>query len=609
MDRQSKSNSAVTHGSTRPDPATVDERSVGSERAASNHLDTPHAGQAEGAQPPQRGPRKGAGETESRDPKTRRAQLRVGDAHSGESGAFYGSILAALPDAVTVISSDGMIVYASEAMSTLFGVPPELVVGRSVYDMDAIHPDDREQVRASLRRLLGGELMTDRGRFRIRDVEGRAMVLDARRRAIVDDDLQVTAAVSIVTDVTEQVALERQLFQANRAKSEFLARMSHDLRTPLNSILGFAQLLELDELTSVQYESLRHISRAGSHLLELINEILDMARIDAGKLEFALEPVSLEEVVREVAVLMQPQAEQFDVAVDVAAVRVPHVLADRQRLRQAITNLVSNAIKYNRRGGLVRVDGTSTSAGRVRLTVTDTGPGIPTDRHGAVFAPFERLGAEQTTVEGTGVGLTLAKRVIEAMGGAIGFESNVGVGSTFWVELDAVRDPVEVHDSEPERVDPMVRLPGGRILYIEDDPANLIFLERALERHPGVELVPATAGRAGLALAAENPPSLVLLDVHLPDMAGIDVLRRLRSNPATADVPVVALSADASARQVRVMIEEGAVAYLYKPIDVGDLERTIRAVFAGEDLSGEVSALPSPEEDVWSESRGRNPLG
>ena len=335
-------------------------------------------------------------------------------------------------------------------MASVFGVAPESVLGRSVYDMEGVHPDDREQLRTSFRRLLGGEVMTDRTRFRVRHPEGQTVVVEAHRKIVLDDDLQVMAAVSVATDVSEQVALERQLYQANSAKSEFLSRMSHELRTPLNSILGFAQLLELDDLTSAQYESLRHISRAGSHLLELINEILDMARIDAGKLDLSLEPVSLDEVVREVAVLMQPQAEQFDVAVDVASIRAPHVNADRQRLRQAITNLVSNAIKYNRRGGLVRIHGDSTSAGRVRLTVTDTGPGIPYDRQGAVFAPFERLGAEQTTVEGTGVGLTLAKRVIEAMGGAIGFDSKVGLGSTFWIELEAVDESVVVAEAEPE---------------------------------------------------------------------------------------------------------------------------------------------------------------
>ncbi len=527
-----------------------------------------------------------------------RSRAAGGGAGASDRLALLESIVAGSPDVITVVSSEGSIIYVSEAMATVFGVPPESVLGRSVYDMEGVHPDDREQLRTSFRRLLGGEVMTDRTRFRVRHPDGQTVVVEAHRRSVLDDDLQVLAAVSVASDVSEQVALERQLYQANRAKSEFLSRMSHELRTPLNSILGFAQLLELDDLTASQYESLRHISRAGSHLLELINEILDMARIDAGKLDLSLEPVSLDEVVREVAVLMQPQAEQFDVAVDVASIRAPFVNADRQRLRQAITNLVSNAIKYNRRGGLVRIHGDATSAGRVRLTVTDTGPGIPSDRQGAVFAPFERLGAEQTTVEGTGVGLTLAKRVIEAMGGAIGFDSKVGLGSTFWIELDAVHESVVVAETEPTKVEPTVDLPAGRILYIEDDPANLTFLERALERHAGVELVPATAGRVGLQLAIENPPSLVLLDVHLPDMAGIDVLRRLRSNPITAGVPVVALSADASAKQVRLMIDEGAVAYLYKPIDVGELERTVRAVFTGEPLSDGEEFVIAPEESL-----------
>jgi len=507
------------------------------------------------------------------------------------------SVLGGAPDVVTVISREGVIIFANDAVSSVFGVSPTDVVGRSVYDMDSVHPDDREQLRASFRRLLGGELMVDRRRFRINHPDGHLIVLEVRRKILLDEELQVLAAVSVATDVTEQVDLERQLYQANRAKSEFLKRMSHELRTPLNSILGFAQLLELDDLTSSQYESLRHISRAGSHLLDLINEILDMARIDAGKLDLSLEPVSLSEVVREVADVMQPQAEQFDVAVDVTTIRVPHVLADRQRLRQAITNLVSNAIKYNRRGGLVRIHADTTTNGQVRLTVTDTGPGIPADRHGAVFAPFERLGAEQTTIEGTGVGLTLAKRVIEAMGGAIGFDSTVGLGSTFWVELDPVPQGLPEPDLEPVRSEATIQLPAGKILYIEDDPANLTFMERALERHPGVELIPASLGRLGLQLANEDPPDMVLLDVHLPDMAGIDVLRRLRANPMTAGIPVVALSADASAKQVRLMLQEGAVAYMYKPIDVGELERTVRAVFSGSNVEA-IEGTVSPFEEI-----------
>jgi PAS domain S-box-containing protein len=526
-----------------------------------------------------------------------------GDASTAavERVRFLESVLGASADVVSVMTGDGVIIYVSDAVSNVFGMDPQSVVGTSVYDMVGVHPDDQEQLRASSRRLLGGEVMTDRIRFRLRHAEGRTVVIEARRKIMLDGDLQVMAAVSVASDVSEQVSLERQLYQSNRAKNEFLSRMSHELRTPLNSILGFAQLLELDELTAGQYESLRHISRAGGHLLELINEILDMARIDAGKLDLTLEPVSLDEVVREVATLMQPQAEQFDVAVDVGSIRVPHVLADRQRLRQSITNLVSNAIKYNRRGGLVRIHGDSTSGGRVRLTVADSGPGIPADKQGSVFAPFERLGAEQTKVEGTGVGLTLAKRVIEAMGGAIGFDSRVGVGSTFWIELDTVPEPVEVLQELPvPPPEQTISLPSGRILYIEDDPANLTFLERALERHAGVELVPATAGRMGLELAVANPPDLVLLDVHLPDMAGIEVLRRLHANPVTSAIPVVALSADASAKQVRMMIEEGAVAYLYKPLDVGELERTIRAVFTGstaaavdDDLALSRQILPS----------------
>jgi len=375
----------------------------------------------------------------------------------------------------------------------------------------------------------------------------------------------------------ELAAAKQEADRANRAKSDFLSRMSHDLRTPLNAILGFAQLLEMDSLSPEQQESVRHILKGGAHLLGLINEILDIARIESGHLSLSPEPVAIGEIVQHVVELVHPLAAQRGIAFDNDAVTVcgdRHLMADRQRLTQILLNLLSNAVKYNREGGRVRLSCENVPDGRLRIKVSDTGAGIRPEKLALLFQPFERLGAEQSGIEGTGLGLVLSRGLAEAMGGTLGVESEVDRGSTFWVEL-ALADPVAKTAAASVRPRPSGSEPDsgvtGTVLYIEDNISNRRLMERLLARRPGVRLVGVGQGQAGLDLARTARPDLILLDLHLPDMHGEEVLRRLWEDLHTRAIPVAVLSADATPAQAKRLRAAGAVAYLTKPLDVNEV--------------------------------------
>jgi len=363
---------------------------------------------------------------------------------------------------------------------------------------------------------------------------------------------------------------------ANRAKSEFLSRMSHELRTPLNAVIGFGQLLEMDSLDGRSREHVQHILKGGRHLLELINEVLELSRIEAGELHISPEPVPLQETVREAVSLVQPLAAKrdIDVSADMSGLASDgHVYADRQRLKQVLLNLLSNAIKYNKDGGEVTVSFARTDAERIRIIVADTGIGIPPDRFSGVFEPFERLGAETSDVQGTGLGLALSRRIVEAMGGSISFESQIGQGTTFTVEFACVEAPSDAAATtrNGEAINGVIEAPGAkphRILYIEDNLSNLTLVTHILERQVAVDLVPAMQGTLGIELAREHQPDLIILDLHLPDMPGDQVLRRLKADPVTSSIPVIVLSADAGKRQATRLMDAGAAEYLTKPLDV-----------------------------------------
>jgi signal transduction histidine kinase/ActR/RegA family two-component response regulator len=380
---------------------------------------------------------------------------------------------------------------------------------------------------------------------------------------------------------------------ANRSKTVFLSRMSHELRTPLNAVLGFAQLLELEDLDDEQRESVTQILKGGRHLLELINEVLDISRIESGDLALSPEAVLVDDVLLEAIELMRPLAvhQSIELSSERHASCAEYVFADRQRLKQILLNLLSNAVKYNRVGGAIAVDCELTAPTRLRLKVTDTGPGIRTDQLELLFVPFERLGADRSRVEGTGIGLALSRRLAEAMGGSMGVESVVGQGSTFWVELPVVEGPIERYERlNGDSGEATPTSTGGRphaVLYIEDNLANLRLVQRVMEKRTDVEIIPAMQGRLGLELAREHDPILILLDLHLPDIAGDVVLQQLCDDPATASIPVIVVSADATSGQTQRLLAAGASGYLSKPINVSELLRIV------DDVVEEVGSLPN----------------
>jgi len=385
-----------------------------------------------------------------------------------------------------------------------------------------------------------------------------------------------TAELGAANRALREVGLEAA--RANQAKSEFVSRMSHDLRTPLNAILGFAQLFEHDELTAVQRDNVRHILQGGQHLLELVNEVLDITRIESGHLSLSAEPVAVAEVVAHVTDLIRPLAAKSGIALTVADTSggSSYVLADRQRLSQVLLNLLSNALKYNRPGGRVSVQCADSATGRLRISVADTGFGIPENKVRLLFQPFERLG--QVEIEGTGLGLALSKGLAEAMGGILGVETRIDEGSTFWIDLAETNAPaLAATPPAPVRAAP-ARDVAGTVLYIEDNAANVKLVERLLARRPKVQLVSAPTGAEGLRRARVDRPGLILLDLHLPDMPGEDVLRRLWEDATTRVIPTVVLTADATPRQERRLIASGAKGYLTKPFNVGRVLETIDAM-------------------------------
>jgi signal transduction histidine kinase/CheY-like chemotaxis protein len=379
--------------------------------------------------------------------------------------------------------------------------------------------------------------------------------------------VSVLALVLILRSAATQRAARTEAERANQAKSEFLSRMSHELRTPLNSVIGFAQLLELDELEREQRDGVEQILKAGRHLLELINEVLDISRIEAGTLSMSLEPVHLGSVLAEALSLISPLASEAGVSLiaNPADLGEVHVRADHQRVKQVVINVLSNAVKYNRRGGEISVRSTDAADGRVELAIADTGKGLSAEQLKRMFEPFDRL--DETEIEGTGLGLALSMRLMEAMGGTIKAESQPGEGTTMRLELDRARGPYE--EIEPSvRHAPTDSSPQWKIVYIEDNLSNLKLVERLVERAPGVRLIPAMQASVGIELARRHQPDLVLLDLHLPDLNGREALARLMSDPATAGIPVVILSADATPSQVERLKLAGATDYVTKPIDL-----------------------------------------
>ena len=435
------------------------------------------------------------------------------------------------------------------------------------------------QLATAARRLGTGDLKTPLPEAGVDDVQDLARSLNAMA-------VSLSATRKTLDSQHAQIASSRaETDRATAAKNEFLSRMSHELRTPLNAILGFAQLLELDDLDSRQRDNVAHIVAGGRHLLDLINEVLEISRIETGSMSPVIEPVNAVTMVREGIELVAPLAAQrgIDLAAPVEAQDGVWLAADHQRLKQILLNLLANAVKYNREGGSVTVR-IKALEGRARIEVTDTGQGIPQDQLPKLFIPFERLGAESTGVEGTGLGLVLALRLAEAMDGTLGVVSQPWIGSTFHIELPLAEAPAT---AEPEQLPS--RLPDvepklhtsekRRVLYIEDDTANAHLMAQLFAEDPRLELLTTMYGKLGLELARQHRPDLILLDVNLPDLHGTELMKRLRSDDTTRSIPVIAVSADATKEQRTHMTALGVSRYLTKPLSLDSVLTAIWEVF------------------------------
>jgi PAS domain S-box-containing protein len=527
---------------------------------------------------------------------------------ANEEIRFQALLLDTAGQAIVAVDGRGIVLFWNKHAEHMYGWSAQEAVGRSIGEL--ILPD---QTLAEAQEMISGMTQgkTWNSDHRVRHRDGTEFPIFATSTPIIDEDGNLTAMITVARDITEQIELERlaeesrehllaaqhaaeieamaseEANRANRAKSEFLSRMSHELRTPLNAVLGFGQILLMDDLTTDQRENVDFICSAGGHLLDLINDVLDISRIEAGALKLSLEPVDLAEVLAHALSLLRPQAVKTNVSlpVEIDASDV-FVLADRQRLLQVTLNLLSNAVKYNRPDGRIEVTCES-SGGTVLIAVTDTGLGISTVDIGKLFTPFERLGAEGSDIEGTGVGLALARALSQQMGGSLTVSSTVGVGSTFTLELPGC-DPVTTMEVDELVVQSTATRQSARpvtVLAIEDNVANVHLMERAMERCGDVTLLTAIQGRLGLEIAAQHHPDLILLDLHLPDLPGETVLSLLRADPETASIPVVICSADASPSQRDQCLARGATAYLTKPLRLTDLFELIEQARPAEETS------------------------
>jgi PAS domain S-box-containing protein len=510
--------------------------------------------------------------------------------------AYLLSAMEAVQEAFLLFDEDDRVMMVnSSARAVLGAVGNAPVAGRTfeellrasiaagTYDLGTEEPDSWFARRLAYHRNPSGVLD-------LRTRAGRSIRITERKTA---DHGTVTMIADITEDVERAEDLRRareQAEAASAAKSEFLSSMSHELRTPLNAILGFAQLLERDRkqpLSERQIERLSHVLRGGEHLLRLIDDVLDLSRIESGRIAVSSEPVEVAGVLSEVVHTLEPMASRASIRIvpPVIPSATPPVIADRTRLAQILMNLGSNAIKYGKPDGHVAFR-TEPVASSVRITVIDDGIGIPEDQRDRIFEPFQRAGQEAGRIEGTGIGLTISKRLAEIMRGSVGFQSQVGEGSEFWIELPAYLDGAlyePIASAGAATVSPLAR--GERrhtIVYVEDNPSNIAFMRELVDDLSSVELLTAPTAEIGLELIRARRPKVVIMDINLPGMSGFEALKRLREWPETNDIPVIGLSAAALARDTARAKEAGFYRYLTKPVKVDELTETLERLLEGE---------------------------
>lgn len=445
----------------------------------------------------------------------------------------------------------------------------------------SVHPEDLPRVQSNLQEYLEGKSSIYHIELRLLCKDGSYKWILCRGTLVQrDHDGKPLRMIGIHSDITERKLTEQALIEtrdeadrANKAKSEFLSSMSHELRTPMNAILGFGQLLQLDDsLSDVNNDNVHEILRAGAHLLELINEVLDLSKIESGEIDLSLEPVEVSPVIDKCLNLVATLADKRRIRISHAGLKNIVVRADRTRLMQVLLNLLSNAIKYNREGGTVKLEAQAEGTDRLRILVTDTGNGIPAAKLGKLFQPFNRLDAENSGIEGTGIGLTITRRIVELMGGSVNVKSEVGVGSTFWIELPIESVPglareqnraITITTTAPET-------PAAQqtVLYIEDNPSNLKLVVQLLGHRKHIDLFTAHTPELGIELAMTHQPELIMLDINMPGMNGYQVLEILKAEENLNGVPVVAVTANAMPRDIERGLAAGFSCYLTKPLDV-----------------------------------------
>jgi len=478
----------------------------------------------------------------------------------------------------------------SEEIFRIFGYEPNAFSPSYERFVEAVHPEDRDALKGAIELALNNQVPYH--------IEHRILLPDGEERFVVEqgeaiyaDDKAPLRMDGTVLDVTDLKKAQRDAEQANRAKSEFLSSMSHELRTPLNAIHGFSQLLQTDRknpLTDKQLMMVEQISNGGTHLLSLINDILDLAKIEAGKMSISLETVIPTDIISSALSLIEDMAAKRGVrlredTIDCLTCPTPcHVRVDQNRFRQVLINLLSNAVKYNREGGEVALKCTRMDNGHMRFTVSDTGMGIPESLQPELFAPFQRLGAESGQIEGTGIGLTITKTLTEMMGGTINFSSHEGVGSDFWVEFPIAEDEEIDRLTDPKNnvQDVDIDLKGGKrtVLYVEDNLANLTLMEMIFSEIQGVRMISARTAELGLEIAERERPDLVLMDINLPGMNGVEALKQIQSSQTLHGTPVVAVTAIAMKHDIQAAMQAGFKGYITKPFQVEDILSTVNSI-------------------------------
>ncbi|HET8807298.1 MAG TPA: ATP-binding protein [Methylophaga sp.] len=491
-------------------------------------------------------------------------------------------------ESVITIDSAGNIQHFNHASTQLYGYQPEEIIGHNITQlMPAEYRPMHEQGMARFLKTEQPQMIGKAVQVEALHKSGQIIPIELTLSAFYWEDSYFFTGIARDISLRKAehqalIAAKEEAEKANQAKSEFLSSMSHELRTPLNAILGFAQLLKSDPnspLSDDQQSNVNIIQHSGEHLLKLINDVLELSKIEAGNIEVSLEPVEISQVIAHCLPLLQSQADDNEIRVDIAPLPARWVMADITRLKQVLINLLSNAIKYNRRRGMVSISSEVIHGlQRLRITIADSGIGIPVNRQSKLFTAFDRLGQENSGIEGSGVGLVVTEKLIRAMHGFIGFDSRHGEGSRFWIELPLAACPTE-HASDYKDTESIRRqqVSDGtirKVLYIEDNPANIKLMQAYFRQQPKFELHSCKMAETGLKVIQSLQPDLILMDINLPGISGLEASRQIQQLPDMQKIPIIAITAAAMPYDLQ-RAKGLFAAYLTKPLDFSELDKQL----------------------------------